>query len=89
MLILDEPTASLDPISESRLYEQFGQISQGRTTLFISHRLGSTHLADHIFVLKNGGVLEEGSHKELMGLDGLYREMYDSQRSWYQEETRQ
>lgn len=89
MLILDEPTASLDPISESRLYEQFGQISQGRTTLFISHRLGSTHLADHIFVLKNGGVLEEGSHKELMGLDGLYREMYESQRSWYQEETRQ
>ena len=89
MLILDEPTASLDPISESRLYEQFGQISQGRTTLFISHRLGSTHLADHIFVLKNGGVLEEGSHKELMELDGLYREMYDSQRSWYQEETRQ
>lgn len=88
MLILDEPTASLDPISESRLYEQFGQISQGRTTLFISHRLGSTHLANHIFVLKNGGVLEEGSHKELMELDGLYREMYESQRSWYQEETK-
>ena len=56
--ILDEPTAALDPISESRLYEQFGEISKGRTTIFISHRLGSTSLADEIFVLKNGGVFD-------------------------------
>ncbi len=83
--ILDEPTAALDPISESRLYEQFGEISKGRTTIFISHRLGSTSLADEIFVLKNGGVFEAGTHQELMKRRGLYAEMYESQRSWYQE----
>ena len=83
--ILDEPTAALDPISESRLYEQFGEISKGRTTIFISHRLGSTSLADEIFVLKNGGVFEAGTHQELMTRRGLYAEMYESQRSWYQE----
>lgn len=83
--ILDEPTAALDPISESRLYEQFGEISQGRTTIFISHRLGSTRLADEIFVLKDGGVLEAGTHQELMTQQGLYAKMYESQRSWYQE----
>lgn len=64
--ILDEPTAALDPISESRLYEQFEQISRGKTTLFISHRLGSTLLADEIFVIGYGRVLEHGSHQELM-----------------------
>lgn len=83
--ILDEPTAALDPISESRLYEQFGEISQRRTTIFISHRLGSTRLADEIFVLKDGGVLEAGTHQELMTQQGLYAKMYESQRSWYQE----
>lgn len=83
--ILDEPTAALDPLSESRLYEQFGEISKGRTTIFISHRLGSTSLADEIFVLKDGGVLEAGTHRELMAEQGLYAEMYESQRSWYQE----
>ena len=83
--ILDEPTAALDPISESRLYEQFGEISQGRTTIFISHRLGSTRLADEIFLLKDGGVLEAVTHQELMTQQGLYAKMYESQRSWYQE----
>ena len=83
--ILDEPTAALDPISESRLYEQFGEISRGKTTVFISHRLGSTKLADHIFVLKGGKILEEGSHDRLMEQHGLYAQMYESQRSWYQD----
>lgn len=86
VLLLDEPTAALDPISESRLYEEFGQISRGRTTLFISHRLGSTKLADHILVLKNGVIEEEGTHEELLRRAGLYAEMYESQRSWYENE---
>lgn len=81
--ILDEPTAALDPVSESRLYEELGRISRGRTTVFISHRLGSTKLADHIFVLKDGRVCEEGTHEELMENKGLYARMYDSQKSWY------
>lgn len=86
MQILDEPTAALDPVSESRLYEELGKISSGRTTIFISHRLGSTKLADVIFVLKNGVVSESGKHEELMRQNGLYAQMYDSQKSWYEVE---
>ena len=82
--ILDEPTAALDPISESHVYEQFGEISKGATTIFISHRLGSTRLADRIFVLKEGKIIEQGDHIALMAMGGDYSSMFDSQRSWYQ-----
>ncbi|MDR3121389.1 MAG: ABC transporter ATP-binding protein/permease, partial [Clostridiales bacterium] len=81
--ILDEPTAALDPVSESRVYSQFEQISQGKATIFISHRLGSTKLADTIFVLSDGKITERGAHRELMGLNGLYAEMYSAQADWY------
>ncbi len=81
--ILDEPTSALDPITESGLYEEFEKVSRGRTTIFISHRLGSTKIADKIFVLGEGRMLEEGSHEELMAKGGLYRRMYESQQSWY------
>lgn len=82
--ILDEPTAALDPISESRLYEKFEDISIDKTTLFISHRLGSTKLADIIFVLGEGKVLSSGTHIELMENCLEYSQMYESQRGWYQ-----
>lgn len=81
--ILDEPTAALDPISESNIYEKFEKISRGGTTIFISHRLGSTKLADEIFVLGDGKVLEKGSHNELMVQEGIYANMYESQKGWY------
>lgn len=81
--ILDEPTAALDPVSESELYHEFERISRGKTTIFISHRLGSTKLADEIFVIDGGRVLEQGTHQELMALNGVYARMYESQRSWY------
>lgn len=87
LLVLDEPTAALDPISESRLYEEFGRISRGRTAVFISHRLGSTMLADEIIVLDQGRVAAQGSHEDLMAGCPLYRKMYESQRSWYTEGT--
>ncbi len=86
VLLLDEPTAALDPISESALYEKFGEISRERTTIFISHRLGSTKLSDHIFVLKDGCVREQGSHEELMAEGGIYAAMYETQQSWYSKE---
>ena len=86
VLLLDEPTAALDPISESELYEKFGQISRDHTTIFISHRLGSTKLSDHIFVLKDGCVREQGSHEELMKKQGIYAVMYETQQSWYTKE---
>ncbi|WP_291580435.1 ABC transporter ATP-binding protein [Clostridium sp. UBA6640] len=81
--ILDEPTAALDPISESNIYEKFEEISRGGTTIFISHRLGSTKLANEIFVIENGAIVEKGSHDELMEINGTYADMYESQRSWY------
>jgi len=84
VIMLDEPTAALDPLSESAVYQSFGEISQNRTTLFISHRLGSTQLADEIIVLDAGVVCQQGSHQQLMAQGGLYAEMYDAQRSWYQ-----
>ena len=54
-----------------------------KTTIFISHRLGSTKLADEILVIDDGKVAEQGSHEALMSLGGIYAQMYDSQRSWY------
>jgi len=81
--ILDEPTASLDPISESMVYSKFEQISRGMTTIFISHRLGSTKLADVIYVLSDGKIVECGSHSELMSKKGIYYEMFNSQAEWY------
>ena len=82
--ILDEPTASLDPVSESRIYEMFEGMSAGKTTLFISHRLGSTKLADLIYVIADGVAIEQGDHADLMRSGGTYAEMFESQREWYQ-----
>lgn len=81
--IMDEPTAALDPVSESDLYREFDQISKGRTTILISHRLGSARTADEIYLIGEGRVLEHGSHEELMNVNGLYATMYEAQRSWY------
>ncbi|WP_346847758.1 ABC transporter ATP-binding protein [uncultured Clostridium sp.] len=81
--ILDEPTAALDPISESNVYEKFEEISRGQTTIFISHRLGSTKIADEIFVIGDGAIVESGFYEELMKRNGVYTKMYESQRSWY------
>jgi ATP-binding cassette subfamily B protein len=81
--ILDEPTASLDPVSESMVYRKFEQISRGMTTIFISHRLGSTKLADVIYVIADGRIAESGSHEELMENSGIYAEMFRAQAEWY------
>ena len=84
MYILDEPTAALDPMSESKIYGDFEYISRQKTTLLITHRLGATKTADYILVLDDGHIVQQGSHATLMQYDGLYKDMYDSQRSWYQ-----
>lgn len=82
--ILDEPTSALDPISESNLYRDFEQLMKGKTTVFVSHRLGSTKLADEILVIDKGKIIERGTHEELMGRNGQYAEMFEAQREWYQ-----
>ena len=66
------------------VYETFGRISQGKSTIFITHRLGAAKLADVIVVIDGGRAAEQGSHQELMDRGGLYAAMFDSQRSWYQ-----
>ena len=82
--ILDEPTAALDPISESRVYSEFEKLMKGKTTVFISHRLGSTKLADEILVIDDGRIVERGTHGDLMAVGGQYAEMFEAQRGWYQ-----
>ncbi len=81
--IWDEPTVALDPISESHIYQEFEKLMQDKTTIFISHRLGSTKLADEILVVDEGKIVERGTHDELMVANGIYAEMYESQGSWY------
>lgn len=82
--ILDEPTSALDPISESNLYRDFENLMQGKTTIFVSHRLGSTKLADEILVIDGGKITERGTHEYLMEKNGQYAEMFEAQREWYQ-----
>lgn len=83
LLILDEPTAALDPQAEVDIYRQFQDIAQGKTTIFISHRLGICKLADRIIVLNNGGIAEQGTHEQLMKENGHYAGMYRLQSQWY------
>lgn len=87
-IILDEPTASLSPMTESRLYGHFAEIVKEKTALLITHRLGSTKLSDVIFVLDGGVIAESGTHGGLMAFNGVYAEMFNNQRSWYDERRR-
>jgi len=82
--ILDEPTSALDPIAESQVYQEFEGLMKGKTTIFISHRLGSTKLADEILVIDKGRISERGSHGQLMKKDGIYSRMFEAQRKWYE-----
>lgn len=82
--ILDEPTASLDPVAERAVYEMFEEVSKSKTAILITHRLGAARLADVIVVLDNGAVAEQGTHDVLMNRKGIYAEMFESQRSWYE-----
>lgn len=82
-IILDEPTAALDPVAESRMYETFQSVLQKRGSVVISHRLASAKLADKIIVLADGIITQTGTHDELMATDGLYHDMYTVQSAWY------
>jgi len=85
-ILLDEPTAALDPLAESRMYSSFAQALQSRGCIMISHRLASARMADKIVVLSDGKVSQAGSHDELMTAGGLYARMYASQSAWYAKE---
>lgn len=85
VLLLDEPTAALDALTEDRIYEHFHTISQGRTTIFISHRLNSTHFCDEILLLEEGQVAEKGTHEELYRQNGRYAKLFQTQARYYRE----
>lgn len=84
-LILDEPTAALDPLAESAMYEEYNQLTKDKTSLFISHRLASTRFCDRILFLENGQIAESGSHEELIQKGGRYAKIYDVQSHYYKE----
>ena len=85
ILILDEPTAALDPIAENNLYLRYRELTEGKTSVYISHRFASTRFCDRIVLLGDGVVQESGSHDELMKLDGQYAYMFGVQSKYYKE----
>ena len=86
LLILDEPTAALDALAESEMYEKYAELTVGKTSVFISHRLSSTRFCDKIFFLKDGKIKEMGTHEELLERNGSYAEMFRVQSQYYMKE---
>lgn len=85
ILILDEPTAALDPIAENKLYLQYRELTRGKTSIYISHRFASTRFCDRIILLQDGSIAESGTHEELMALNGQYAYMFGVQSQYYKE----
>ncbi len=83
ILVLDEPTSALDAQAEHEVFTHFRQLTEGKTAVFISHRFSTVRLADRIFVIENGSILESGSHRELIALHGRYAELFDLQAEAY------
>lgn len=84
-IILDEPTAALDPVSEYEIYTKFNRIVGTRTAIYISHRLSSCRFCDEITVMENGRIIERGSHKELLKKEGAYQKLWSAQAEYYKE----
>lgn len=85
ILLLDEPTAALDPLAESEIYQKYSDMANNKTSLFISHRLASTRFCDRIILIKDGGINEEGSHEDLLKLNGEYAKLFEVQSRYYKQ----
>ena len=85
IILADEPTAALDPIAENDIYMKYSEMTQGKTSMFISHRLASTRFCDRIIFVADGGVKEEGTHESLLALGGEYANLFEVQSRYYQE----
>ena len=86
VLVLDEPTSALDPIAENEIYLRYRDMTQGKTSLFISHRLASTRFCHRILFLQDGKIVEEGTHSQLMEKGGVYAKLYEIQSCWYRDD---
>lgn len=85
VIVLDEPTAALDPIAESEMYQKYNEMTNGRSSIYISHRLASTRFCDRIIMIADGGICEEGTHEELLRKNGKYSKLYEIQSKYYKE----
>ena len=85
ILVLDEPTAALDPIAENDIYMKYHEMTNGKTSIFISHRLASTRFCDRIIFMQNGEIYEEGTHESLLEKDGAYAKLFEVQSRFYRE----
>ncbi len=85
ILLLDEPTAALDPIAENDIYRKYNEMTAEKTAVFISHRLASTRFCDRILFIADGGIAEEGTHEELLALGGKYAKLFEVQSRYYRE----
>lgn len=79
IICLDEPTSAIDPLEESKLYELFSEVSKGKFAFIVSHRLGLCKIANRILVVKDGKIVEDGTHNELIKLNGTYKDLYEKQ----------
>ncbi len=84
-IVLDEPTAALDPIAESEMYRKYNEMTSGKSSIYISHRLASTRFCDRIIMIADGGIGEEGTHEELLKAGGKYAELFEVQSKYYKE----
>ncbi len=89
VVVLDEPTSSLDPFAEAELFQHFRQLIKGRSAILISHRFSTVRMADRIYVLQRGRITEYGTHQGLMAQGGLYSRLYQVQAEWYQGDPQQ
>ena len=88
VILLDEPTAALDSIAENALYRKYSELTDGKTSVYISHRLASTRFCDRVLYMEQGEILEQGSHENLMAMGGAYYRLYEIQSQYYREEVR-
>ena len=83
-IVLDEPTAAIDPVEETKIYLKFLEMAKNKCAIIVTHRLGSARLADRIVVMDNGEIVDIGTHEELLSRPGKYADMYISQAKWYE-----
>ena len=82
-VIMDEPTSALDPVAEYEIYKRFDEMVQGKTSIYISHRMSSCRFCDNIIVFDEGRIVEQGNHDKLMQNGGLYSELWNAQAQYY------